>query len=456
MAWSNGLSVGCSFAELCCASKSESFVQRWYLQKKSLASGIKDFLQQHPQVELQRLFVSTKMVQRVMEQRRDPKLALLVTTGFQMWPGIRQVVKPNYFSIYPHRSQPLISTDLIFGITERINQKGEVITPVDSSELEFLVVKLKLAQISKVAVGFLHSQTNPINEIQVAEYFRKEGLTVLCSHEVNASNNEVARWWRAILNTYLVDDFMEQHQELKEALPENCEIHYWSSEGIFSERDHSRFFPSLFGNLEALRQQASRSQQSLTAQIHFGLEEFFIMSEGVQEVYLSDLGPIATTFPSHQLLSVQPLQRVEMSPWGCAHFSSQEIHSQSSSMIFGRGGAPSFLDLLFVVEQLPPIQGLIENVSMKMRTQILDSIILAEQHNKNRPQSIAQDLIQMACDLVAMDVGYFVKEDRVILSGELSTLFGKELQKRLPRKEFFIQKGHHRLESYAVSQGCQL
>lgn len=434
MAGSIGLNVGNLFAEMIWDQQGQPHLNRWYLPKKSLSQGIKETLEKNPDLKFQRAEITTLCAWQTIERREGTPIALLVTSGFENWPILRQRTQPEYFSVFPFRSEPLIAPELIFGISERINAQGEILTPLDLGELEFLCAKLELAQIKTIAVGFLHSQVNPTHETQAAAYLREKGFNVTLSHQVNKSSNEVARWWRTILNAYLINRFKEHHDEIMSALPKDTELFYQSSEGEFTIKASEFLLPSAFGHLRSLQRRHNLDPlNSSTEIVYCGLEKFWQISGPDQTIFHSFTGPIAVDHPKHTLLSIQPLCKLGNSLHSHLGEPPADKLKDAEPIILGKGFEPTFLDLLFYLEKLRPLAGIIENISDKQRFAIRDALHLLNSQRKTPLDTWSRNLFELTLDQLAIDITFNLgpQSKKVILDGPLASALLPGLEKRL-------------------------
>jgi N-methylhydantoinase A/oxoprolinase/acetone carboxylase beta subunit len=91
--------------------------------------------------------------------------------------------------------KPLAARSLSFEVDERLNGRGEVVTPIRMSDLEALKPKLIETDVEGIAVCFLHSFTNPIHEEAAGAWLREHlpQLSVSLSHEVAPEIREYER-----------------------------------------------------------------------------------------------------------------------------------------------------------------------------------------------------------------------------------------------------------------------
>ena len=99
---------------------------------------------------------STMAINTVLE-RRGSKTALLTTLGFRDVYEIGRGNRPDAFDMNFQRPEPLVPRDLRFEIKERLNAQGQILTPLDESQLLALGAQWQSQGIEAVAVCLLHA-----------------------------------------------------------------------------------------------------------------------------------------------------------------------------------------------------------------------------------------------------------------------------------------------------------
>lgn len=169
---------------------------------------------------------STTVAMNKLIERKGPKLAFITTEGFEditfigkgsQWQdGISPHEARNYATV--DKPTPLIPKELVVGVKERINFRGEVERPLDEDDFRRKLQYL----VDKGAMGFvvclLWSFKNPVHEKRIKEIIREEypefylgHMPVFLSSEVFPKRFEYSRANVTILNAYL-------HQVISEEL----------------------------------------------------------------------------------------------------------------------------------------------------------------------------------------------------------------------------------------------
>ncbi|MDP6173715.1 MAG: hydantoinase/oxoprolinase family protein, partial [Rhodospirillales bacterium] len=147
---------------------------------------------------------TTISINTVLE-RKGAVTALLTTKGFRDVYAIGRGNRPQAFNLNFRRPQPLIGRDLSFEVDERMDARGNVLTPLDDAGLEEVARELDQLGVEAVAVCFLHAYANPGHERRTGEVLRAAcpNLFVTLSHEILREYREYERTSTTALNAYV-------------------------------------------------------------------------------------------------------------------------------------------------------------------------------------------------------------------------------------------------------------
>jgi N-methylhydantoinase A len=138
-------------------------------------------------------------------QRRGARTALVTSAGFRDVLEIARANRPDPFDLHYQRDEPLIPRELRFDVPERIDAKGQTITPLDMTALEKLAEELKRQKVDAVAVFFMNSYLDATNEQRAADVLKRmlPGVYVTCSTELTREWYEYERCSTAAANAYV-------------------------------------------------------------------------------------------------------------------------------------------------------------------------------------------------------------------------------------------------------------
>jgi len=92
------------------------------------------------------------------------RTALITTRGFRDVLEIGRQNRSDLYDLLIDRPDPIVSRDLRFELTERVDAKGRVVSPLDPDEAKRLIPRLREAHVEAIAVVFLFSYLNPSHE----------------------------------------------------------------------------------------------------------------------------------------------------------------------------------------------------------------------------------------------------------------------------------------------------
>src|SRR5271166_1590110 len=142
---------------------------------------------------------------RSMIERKGAKTALLTTEGFRDTIEIRHENRFEQYDVNIDLPPPLVPRRLRFPVRERVDAGGRVLVPLDEAMVSSLADRLAAAGIESVAIGFLHSFTNPAHERRAGEILAKRlpGVAITLSSEVSPEMREYERFSTACANAYV-------------------------------------------------------------------------------------------------------------------------------------------------------------------------------------------------------------------------------------------------------------
>ncbi len=180
---------------------------------KALGMGMDELL---PKIDMIRY--STTIAMNRLIERKGPRLALLTTEGHEdvvligrgaQWIDGTRVAERRNLAIQK-KPEPLVPRDLIAGVKERVDSRGNVIRPLDENDVREKVRMLVARGARGFVVSLLWGFLNPVHERRVKEIIRDEYkefhigyLPVVLAGQVVGKLGEYERTMAAILDAYL-------------------------------------------------------------------------------------------------------------------------------------------------------------------------------------------------------------------------------------------------------------
>ncbi len=147
----------------------------------------------------------TTLATNAIIERKGAKTALITTEGFRDTIEIRHENRFEQYDVNIDLPPPLVPRRLRFPVRERVDAQGRVLVPLDEEGVAALADRLAAEGVEAVAVGFLHSFTNPAHERRTGEIVaeRLPGVPVTLSSEVSPEMREYERFSTACANAYV-------------------------------------------------------------------------------------------------------------------------------------------------------------------------------------------------------------------------------------------------------------
>lgn len=147
----------------------------------------------------------TTLATNALIERKGAKTALLTTEGFRDVIEIRHENRFEQYDLNIDLPPPLVPRRLRLPIRERIDAQGNVLIPLDDNSIAAALDTLVAQKVEAIAVGLLHSFTNPDHERRVGEAVLKRipNATVTLSSDVSPEMREYERFSTACANAYL-------------------------------------------------------------------------------------------------------------------------------------------------------------------------------------------------------------------------------------------------------------
>jgi len=163
---------------------------------------------------------ATTLGTNALIERKGPKVALLVTAGFESCVplsrgrGYGEGLDGMEQSNLPAADRPeaLVPIPMIASVRERIDAAGSIVMKLDEDDLRQKIRKLVDRGAQAFVVGLVNSVTNPVHERRVEEVLLEEypehmlgAMPVVLSHKVAGRKGEYVRWSSSIIDAFLHD-----------------------------------------------------------------------------------------------------------------------------------------------------------------------------------------------------------------------------------------------------------
>lgn len=157
------------------------------------------------QQDIETFIHGTTVIINALTERKGVKTGLITTKGFRDVIEIARGNRPDLFNVRYKKPVPFVERYLRQEVEERLNQKGEVVTPLNINQITELIEYFKKEQVEALAVSYLHAYKNPEHEQRTVELIQQlwPEVAVTASHEVTKEWREYERTNTAVLNSYV-------------------------------------------------------------------------------------------------------------------------------------------------------------------------------------------------------------------------------------------------------------
>ena len=130
------------------------------------------------------------------------RTGFVTTDGFRDLLEIQRQIRPSLYDLQFEKPRPLTPRYLCFGVPERLDAQGNVLTPLDEGTVRDVAERLRQEDVESIAVCFLHAYINPSHEKRTGEILREAlpDTIISLSSEVAPEFREYFRASTTVIN----------------------------------------------------------------------------------------------------------------------------------------------------------------------------------------------------------------------------------------------------------------
>ncbi len=150
------------------------------------------------------------------------RTGFITSDGFRDMLEIARQVRPTLYDMQFEKPKPLVPRYLCFGVPERLDARGETLTPLDDEAVRRAAERFREEGVESIAVCFLHSYANPAHEKRAGEILQEvfpEALVSL-SAEVAPEFREYFRASTTVINACIRPVVARYLQNIEDRLRE--------------------------------------------------------------------------------------------------------------------------------------------------------------------------------------------------------------------------------------------
>jgi len=176
----------------------------------------------------------TTVATNTLLERKGAKIALITTKGFEDVIEIGRQDREELYNLFWQRPEPLVSGQFRFGVDERADFEGRILKRVKIEEVKKLFAKLKKLNVEGIAISFLNSYVNPLNEKKVERILKPLGIPITRSSKILAEFREYERTSTIVANSYLQPKVKSYMDALSSKLKQSRVLIMQSSGGVIA------------------------------------------------------------------------------------------------------------------------------------------------------------------------------------------------------------------------------
>ena len=176
----------------------------------------------------------TTVATNALLERKCARTCLVTTSGFEDVIQIGRQNREKLYDLFWSPEPPLVPPELRFGVSERTDYRGAVLTAPDEAEVRETMEIIASLSVESVAVCFLHSYANPENELVVAALLAELGVPVTLSSALVPEFREYERTSTTVANACLVPKTGEYMRSLSASLEGKTVSVMQSNGGVIS------------------------------------------------------------------------------------------------------------------------------------------------------------------------------------------------------------------------------
>ncbi len=158
-----------------------------------------------PAQEVRYVVHGTTVATNAIIEGKIARTGFVTTDGFRDMLEIARQIRPSLYDLQFEKPKPLVPRYLSFGVPERLDARGSVLTELDVNAMREVAVRLRAEKVEAVAVCFLHAYLNPAHEKIAGEILTEvfPEAVVSLSSEVAPEIREYTRASTTIINVSL-------------------------------------------------------------------------------------------------------------------------------------------------------------------------------------------------------------------------------------------------------------
>ena len=154
--------------------------------------------------DLQTIIHGSTLVINTIVQEKGAHIGLITTKGFRDVLELGRGNREEIYNLFYAPPKPLVERYLRLEVSERLDARGEIVTPLDEADARAAIRQLKAEGVIGIAVVFLHAYVNSVHEERMRDLVKEEfpAAELTISSEISREWREFERTSTTVLNVY--------------------------------------------------------------------------------------------------------------------------------------------------------------------------------------------------------------------------------------------------------------
>ncbi len=207
----------------------------------AVIEGISELLNENniSSAEITMIIHGTTLATNAVIERKGAKTCFITTEGFRDVLDIGYESRFDQYDILIEKTMSLVPRKHRYVVQERTDVNGDQIKPINTTEFQKLIEKIKSENFESIGIGFLHSYANPENENILKQYLLNNlsDVEVSISSDVCPEIREYERFTTTVVNAYIKPLMSNYLKKLEYKLKEkgfNCPLLLMTSGGTLT------------------------------------------------------------------------------------------------------------------------------------------------------------------------------------------------------------------------------
>ncbi|WP_436376091.1 hydantoinase/oxoprolinase family protein [Cytobacillus sp. BC1816] len=200
--------IGGTFTDLVYADNNGNFgMAKAHTTPSKFEEGVMNVLQKsmiNPE-SIEMFIHGSTVIINALTERKGVKVGLISTQGTRDVLEIARGNRPDLYNFRYQKPAPFVERYLRMEVEERLNFRGEIIYPLNETQIPSIIEYFKKEKVEAIAVCYLHSYINPVHEEKTVDLIKHlwPEVSVTASYEITKEWREYERTNTTVLNSYV-------------------------------------------------------------------------------------------------------------------------------------------------------------------------------------------------------------------------------------------------------------